>query len=588
MITRFLAEVALRLQAIRFRQCHGGGYMPRCARAILLTLALAQVSAALAFSPTTGDLGKLSTTCVRVMTYNNQKHFISDSTKDAQFKRIIEAINPDVIIFNEIDDSLGANSSAIATLIKTRLETYSPSATWTVWVGQSDGFNRNALCSKYSQSMQISDTNPTMPSTTRGCTAARISLSSLGWSTDLYIMGVHLKSGGTTGVGGDADKRQQGADALTNWMRDARTSGGNINLPSGTPMLVVGDTNLGYNDQGDESPYHASETLLDGNIYNTGTYGSSSAPDWDGSSNSDAVPYDYNNAEVRTQPSTGVQSRFDRFYYTDSVMRPQSKFVLNTETMTTAALAAAGLSSTDTSTASDHLPTVVDFVPGADTSAAADVIINEFSFNDSGADDKSFVELKNVGGREINLDAPDDYWLKLSTNNIPNSVPASENENSAKDLKGVIPAGGVFVVYGSTGESSAIKTTIETNLTDSKQRQDTGSFSIFNGPDAALALVTQQRTDLSVTSDTLVEAYAYASSSLSGTYYFRTASTTNLIIPLSPVQRTTSTQASDNTLSRKVNDTTHNSFANWVILDTATPGLQNSTLPVELSKILIE
>ena len=80
--------------------------------------------------------------------------------------------------------------------------------------------------------------------------------------------------------GGSEDaSRQDSADAIANWLGDARgvtrPSGDNVTLPPDTPMINLGDFNL----VGGPQPEN---TLITGDIQDEGTYG----PDVKGDSNS--------------------------------------------------------------------------------------------------------------------------------------------------------------------------------------------------------------------------------------------------------------------------------------------------------------
>ncbi len=452
--------------------------------------------------------------------------------------------------------------------------------------GISDTFIRNAFASKYPVSMQITDTNPA--SEVRGVVAALVDLPDATYgATDIYVMGVHLKSGGTTGVGGDHQRRQVATDAIIRWMADARTPGGNITLPTNTPMVLLGDMNVGFQDGGDEAPYHASRTVVDGDIFDEATFGPDSPPDWDGTNNRDAAPYDHSAtgsssvASPRTQPSGGggPTSRLDRFIYTDSVLRMEERFILRTATMSTAARAAAGLNSGDSVTASDHLPCVVDFLPEA-SPAPPLVLINEFLFNDVGAtDDRNFIELINLGGEEVNLDAPIDYQVKLSDPGLPTTAPGAENQALYFNVRGIIPpGGGIYVYYDAAGESSGIASAITTALPNPLRRHSETIFDLRNDDNTALALVTVGHTDVDVTEEAVVDAYAYAATSPTNTLFFRTDSGNGLTIPLGAAQITTfgaSAAASDSSLFRQPGNADPNSFAGWTIVGNATPGTAN-------------
>jgi hypothetical protein len=163
--------------------------------------------------------------------------------------------------------------------------------------------------------------------------------------------------------GGNDPERQRQSDALVNWMRDARTPGGNVNLPHGTPMMVLGDLNIV------EGPQPL-ETLLDGNIVNNALFGPDSPPDWDGSRNADAFPL-HNGAGPesytwRNDLEPFDPGRLDYITYTDSALHLGKRFVLNTVAMSDALLASTGLQRFDAILDNvgqnyDHLPVVVDF-----------------------------------------------------------------------------------------------------------------------------------------------------------------------------------------------------------------------------------
>jgi endonuclease/exonuclease/phosphatase family metal-dependent hydrolase len=301
-----------------------------------------------AWNPAAGDFSKEHPTDIRVMAYNTARNFIADSTKDALFQRILQAANPDIISFEEIVDTI--TTSQLVTRLNTILPT---SSTWTVHLGNSDGFIRTVLATRYPQSMQITDTTPT--SEVRGVNAALVDLPDDVYAGDLYPMCVHLKAfaGGT-----NTQRRQKACDALAKWFGDIRTSGGAIDLPTSTPALVMGDFNFV-----DPDPQQPEVTLRTGDIVDNATYGPDIAPDWDATDLLDVTPSDPFTGDTDTYPSgtTNPTSRIDRIYITDSVLGVVHAFVLNTKTMTASQLAAAGLQSGDTDNASDHLPIVADF-----------------------------------------------------------------------------------------------------------------------------------------------------------------------------------------------------------------------------------
>ncbi|HEX2473702.1 MAG TPA: endonuclease/exonuclease/phosphatase family protein [Lacipirellulaceae bacterium] len=333
----------------------------------------------------TGDLSAQTTgtfidralpTDLRVMSYNVHDDSIfpdTSASQAAKFSRVVRALQPDVVNLQEIYSHTSAD---VAGLLNTLLP-LGGSATWYAH----QGFD-NVIVSRYPLSLQRTNTSPASP---RSIAIALVDLPNSNFATDFYFMNNHFKCCGDVGSTEDADRQRQ-ADALVNWMRDARTVGGSVNLPSGTPMAVVGDLNM----VGSPSPLN---TLLTGNIVNETSFGADSPPDWDGTPLADARPLhngvgpaDYT---WRDDASSFDPGRLDFVLYTDSAVSIGKKFVLNTVAMSASDRAAAGLqtydvTSDDSGITYDHLPLVVDFrspsphLPGDYNS---DNVVNSSDFN---------------------------------------------------------------------------------------------------------------------------------------------------------------------------------------------------------------
>jgi len=318
------------------------------------TILAALAAFAQAFDPLSGDYSRDDPRDLRILSYNHNRSFIEDPSEDAAFARILTTLDPDVICFQEF--SSGVSQSAIATRLNTLLP-IGGGASWEVHLGLLSGI-RTVLASRHPLSAKRTDTTPA--SSTRGVTMALVNLPDANYPTDLYIMGVHLKCCGNPGGSEDAS-RQRSADAIANWLGDARgttrPSGDLVRLAQHTPMIVVGDCNL----VGGPGPEN---TLITGNIAAEAAFGPDVKGDWDDSDLHDLAPADpFTGANFTWQGNSSFPpGRLDRFIFTDSAAPVANAFLLNTNTMTAPARAAAGLLAGDTLPAntSDHLPLVVD------------------------------------------------------------------------------------------------------------------------------------------------------------------------------------------------------------------------------------
>lgn len=173
------------------------------------------------------------------------------------------------------------------------------------------------------------------------------------YGTNFFVVNAHLSCCSNN------NGRQDQVDEFCSFLRDAKTKGGDIDLEENTPIVYLGDFNLvGYNQQ--------VETIMNGDIQNTGKYGAPFLPDWDSSALADAKPYQADAAKVYTWRSFGngriyPPGRLDYQFYTDSELALEKTFVLNTATMSTERLTKYDLNAEDTDLTADHLPVVADY-----------------------------------------------------------------------------------------------------------------------------------------------------------------------------------------------------------------------------------
>jgi endonuclease/exonuclease/phosphatase family metal-dependent hydrolase len=269
----------------------------------------------------------------RILSYNVLSDGLFESSKVPAFTRILQAIRPTIIGFQEI-----YNHSASETANQVESILPSPGQQWYSSKGGPD----NIVVSRYPilSSYQIEgnggfviDLNPD-------------------FNSQLLLIVAHLPASSNN------SGRQLEADAIMAFIRDAKNPGGLITVPTGTPMMIIGDLNLvGYAQQ--------LITLLTGDIVNTGQFGNPFPPDWDDTDldhilpRSTDIPFFYT---WYSPPSSYSPGKLDYMIFSDSVIESVKKFVLFTPAMSSDSLVANNLQPGDVETASDHLPLVSDFV----------------------------------------------------------------------------------------------------------------------------------------------------------------------------------------------------------------------------------
>ncbi|MEN1680921.1 MAG: choice-of-anchor Q domain-containing protein, partial [Planctomycetota bacterium] len=306
-------------------------------------------------------------TDLRVVSYNvlwNTIFPTEDTEQAVKFERVVNAIDADIWNLQEIGPDRGDPGDYTDVDAVALMNSIAPLPDGASWYGHQSW--DNVIVSKYPLTMLATDTNPEPAATS--VAIALVDLPDADYSDDLYLMNTHFRSGEGAF---EESVRQQQADALVNWMRDARTGGGFVDIPADTPMVVVGDLNTVGGPQ-------VLDTLLTGDIINQGTYGADSPPDWDGTSLADANPlhnavgpddYTFRRGTVDGR----IEARIDYIVYTDSVVDTGNQFILNTRAMSPSELAATGLQqfdvliddtfSSEDNLRYDHLPVVVDFRP---------------------------------------------------------------------------------------------------------------------------------------------------------------------------------------------------------------------------------
>lgn len=290
-----------------------------------------------------------------------------------EFVRVLTAVEPDIVCLQEI------NSFRDPQDVADILDLVLPLEGGRIW--QAHSGSDNVIAAPYDLSMLATDT---IPSTNRGQAMALLDLPDATYPYDLYLMNAHFKCCGSSQ---DIARRQQHADAIVHWIGDLKTPGGYVDLPAGTPIVVLGDLNV-Y----DTDPAYHLTTLLTGDIVDEATYGPDVIPDWDDTDLTDALPlHNGVGPEFYTWRNDGSffdPGDLDHIVFTDSVASVDNSFVLNTVTMTPADRTAAGLLIADVvldlpSGYYDHLPLVVDLRlptdPSGDFDGDGDVDLSDLA-----------------------------------------------------------------------------------------------------------------------------------------------------------------------------------------------------------------
>jgi endonuclease/exonuclease/phosphatase family metal-dependent hydrolase len=287
---------------------------------------------------------------LRVMSYNVLFDTLFTAPPRPAYTRILRAIDADVIAFQEIyDHDADATRREVANILAARDDP--------TWHAAKEGLDLVAVSrypivashaipgyEQYESAAFLIDTRDVL-------------------GTPLVLIAAHPPCC----MGGDppADlRRQRVVDGIASFIREMKAGTGPLNddalrVDEGTPFMVVGDMNF----VGSAQQPH---TLSTGEIVHEAMYGPSVAPDWDGTPLLDTNPrFSHGPLHVTwvNPESSFPPGRLDYAYVSDSVLDVPRAFVLSTEAMPETALTAYGLKRTDTRTASDHLPVVVDVQP---------------------------------------------------------------------------------------------------------------------------------------------------------------------------------------------------------------------------------
>lgn len=295
------------------------------------------IDTAMVNAPKTLPLNKFDQKHLRILSYNTLANGLLTTDRQPHFKRVIEALNPDILAFQEQGRYKNVETLMIDWLQKRPL--------YSVGLG-----NGNMVVSKYPILKQAILTRS-------GRTMATLLDTKDHLGDNLLLLNSHLACCENNA------SRQKDADELASVLRDWKLGNGPFPLPENTPIVHVGDFNLvGYSQQ--------LLTLTDGDIVDEFTYGADAKPDWDNTpfadlfSRHNSIRMGYTWRDDRSEFSPG---KLDYILFSDSNVKIGNHYILNTLAMSQQDLNKYSLEKEDTNLAADHLPRVVDIYLAIET-----------------------------------------------------------------------------------------------------------------------------------------------------------------------------------------------------------------------------
>ncbi len=262
----------------------------------------------------------------RVSSWNVLKDNISTTELSPIFKKIISAINPDIIGFCEVYDT---SEEYIAGIMKQAI----PSKDWSA---RKQPYCDVILATHYS----ILDNHQL-----NGNAAFLIDMRP-DFDTKALVIVAHLPAMQ------ENDKRMAEVVNIINYIKSVKNNTADISLPANSPIFIVGDMNfVGY----------ASQLLMmkNGSLEQTGIY-----IDWDG------TPFADSDARITHKPFSYTwinnnsyywPGKLDFIFYSDAATSNIKSFSFNSAVLPTDLLTKYNLNADDSYKCTDHLPISADF-----------------------------------------------------------------------------------------------------------------------------------------------------------------------------------------------------------------------------------
>ncbi len=284
------------------------------------------------------DIARYDASHVRLLSYNLNNH-LTDPERRTALARILNAVDADVILLQEVQDTPTEEAVAyVLALLDRGHDTW-----YTAKVG--------------GESTVILSSFPILRADSLGDSG-----------------GVLLRLGEGGGSGGsepqdllllialslpccdESQRRAAEADLIAGYVRDAKSGAGEFGIPQGTPIVLMGDANL-------VGLVQDRRTLQYGEIVDTVTHGPGALPDWDGTPLADLVPRLTHRPQAFTWHGEDFPpGRLDYVFYSDATLDIGNRFVLHTPSLPQETLEDWRLAVEDTDVVTDHLPVVADLI----------------------------------------------------------------------------------------------------------------------------------------------------------------------------------------------------------------------------------
>lgn len=272
---------------------------------------------------------------LRLVTYNVLWDGLTDTARQPHFQRILAALDPDIIAFQE---------QSYAGPVLGLIADWLPGDQWYA----SDQYHGELLV--FSRFPILAEAG--FISSERVAAILLDTEQQLG--TALLVLNAHFSCCAAD------EYRQQQADEFIAALRDLYHGSGPFTVAPSTPWIMAGDLNL----VGDRRQL---TTLITGDIADQAAHGLDFPPDLDGTAAADLFSRQ-THARMgytwRDDNSWFSPGKLDYFIYSESALAVGNHFVLNTLAMPDSTLTSLQLELEDTHLASDHLPRVMDIAGG--------------------------------------------------------------------------------------------------------------------------------------------------------------------------------------------------------------------------------